>query len=859
MKTTGFFSLMFLIISMFLCLPHTFAQEPTVLEHGGAVSSVAFSPVNPALLASAGGHNTVKVWNLRDNTVKILKGHTEAVNSVTFSPDGKWLVSGSGDATIKMWDISRWQNIETREPITFRMPSSVPQVAFHPNGQLLATSGRHVQLLDIINQTEIATLPHDEWAWLVAFSDDGRYLATDEHIETTVKIWDVEKRHITATLNGHAGDVNFVKFSPDTRTLATTSWGGDIKLWGVSNWELLGTLQIKRKFKDSYYDVEAGRVWEEIYEQFDTFSNVYLTALDIKSEVFKDGQACGLGGYTSNHSGTALVPASGDCFNVDVIAHELGHAFGLPHDYRTNPKLILSAHTADRMIRSFCAAEWLDAHRYFNTHKTGFNELTTIEMHPPQAVPPDAIRLRFEVSDPEGLHQALLLTPEFEQTGGLIACQRLNGTSSTAEFVVPKTIFRHRSTVTLRVIDRHGNFAVEDFYSDPQAGPKIEGPWVWMIVPTGVDGSAAATSGIDYLAEASGGAVTEQQVATNRAKVDGTIGDKVWTPGNIAPTGADNITELVNAIGLGEGYIDNHVAYGSIVLDSPRIQETRMHVGSDDAVKVWLNGVLVHDNPVDRGAKDYQENFPVTLKQGTNILLVAVYEGAVYWSGFFGFDADAEYTVLIPDALDLPTQIAEDVNSDGVVNIQDLVLVAASLGQAGENVADVNGDGMVNIQDLVLVAGALGNAAAAPSFHPQVLSTLTAADIQKWLTQAQHLDRADTRVQSGIRFLEQLLAALIRKETTLLANYPNPFNPETWIPYQLAKPADVTLRIYSVNGSLVQTLALGHQPAGIYQSRARAAFWNGRNALGEPVASGVYFYTLTAGEFTATRKMLIRK
>ena len=96
-------------------------------------------------------------------------------------------------------------------------------------------------------------------------------------------------------------------------------------------------------------------------------------------------------------------------------------------------------------------------------------------------------------------------------------------------------------------------------------------------------------------------------------------------------------------------------------------------------------------------------------------------------------------------------------------------------------------------------------------------------------------------------------------ETVLLANYPNPFNPETWIPYHLAKDADVTLRIYAVNGQLVRTLALGHQPVGMYQTRSRAAYWDGRNAVGEPIASGVYFYTLTAGEFTATRKMLIRK
>ena len=97
------------------------------------------------------------------------------------------------------------------------------------------------------------------------------------------------------------------------------------------------------------------------------------------------------------------------------------------------------------------------------------------------------------------------------------------------------------------------------------------------------------------------------------------------------------------------------------------------------------------------------------------------------------------------------------------------------------------------------------------------------------------------------------------QENTLLANYPNPFNPETWIPYQLSQSADVTVSIYSVNGQLVRTLALGHQSAGVYRSRSRAAYWDGRNNVGERVASGLYFYTLTAGDFTATRKMLIRK
>ena len=201
-----------------------------------------------------------------------------------------------------------------------------------------------------------------------------------------------------------------------------------------------------------------------------------------------------------------------------------------------------------------------------------------------------------------------------------------------------------------------------------------------------------------------------------------------------------------------------------------------------------------------------------------------------------------------------------DVSGDGVVNVADLVLVAGQLGERGENNADVNGDGVVNIADLVLVAGALGDAAAAPAVWTQKqIEVLSTMDVQAWLTEAQQLSLTDATSQRGIFFLEKLLEVLTPKETRLLANYPNPFNPETWIPYQLATPAAVTLTIYDTRGVIVRRLSLGHQTAGYYNTRNSAAYWDGRNALGEPVASSVYFYTLTAGEFTATRKMLIRK
>ena len=208
-----------------------------------------------------------------------------------------------------------------------------------------------------------------------------------------------------------------------------------------------------------------------------------------------------------------------------------------------------------------------------------------------------------------------------------------------------------------------------------------------------------------------------------------------------------------------------------------------------------------------------------------------------------------------------PTEMA-DLNNDGSVDVLDLVLVASQFGMNATPAADLNVDGIVNIQDLVLVANLVDGIAAAPSAQQS-----TATVVNNWLQLARQNTSgvSATSIPEGFSYargiftLEQLARALVPESTALLANYPNPFNPETWIPYQLSKASDVTVRIYATDGSVVRTLALGHQDAGLYHNRTQAAYWDGRNAFGETVASGVYFYTLTAGEFSATRKMLILK
>ena len=221
---------------------------------------------------------------------------------------------------------------------------------------------------------------------------------------------------------------------------------------------------VKGKFDDAYYHTDAfGKViWTEVAEQFDRSRNVYLVLLDVSTATV-DGY-CGQGASLGPEGGAVLVPAPNrvlqrergwSCFNVAVTAHELGHAFGLAHDHLRNATRTPSSYHTDWMVTSLCAAEWLDGHRYFNTGRTypDANEPTTIRMLSPLPVPPHSIRLRFEVTDSDGLHQAQL----HNSTGEAIDCQTTNGESAPVEFVTSEVTDAPGNAVTLRVVDGYGN------------------------------------------------------------------------------------------------------------------------------------------------------------------------------------------------------------------------------------------------------------------------------------------------------------------------------------------------------------------------------------------------------------------
>ena len=230
---------------------------------------------------------------------------------------------------------------------------------------------------------------------------------------------------------------------------------------------------VKGKFDDAYYhtDTSGKVVWTETAEQFDLSRNVYLVVLDVSTATVDS--FCGQGSPHGSEGGIALIPAPNSdrerergwsCFNVSVAAHELGHAFGLAHDVFRDKNRSPSSYHTDRMVTSFCAAEWLDGHRYFN-HGQGYPEedgQTTIRMRPPLAVPPNAIQLHFEVADPDGLYQA-----QFHgNMGDAIGCRGINGDSTSIEFVTTEVTEAPDNRVSLRVVDANGNVTQEEYLID---------------------------------------------------------------------------------------------------------------------------------------------------------------------------------------------------------------------------------------------------------------------------------------------------------------------------------------------------------------------------------------------------------
>ena len=393
--------------------------------------------------------------------------------------------------------------------------------------------------------------------------------------------------------------------------------------------------------------------------------------------------------------------------------------------------------------------------------------------------------------------------------------------------------------------------------------------------------------------EASGTSVAAPHVAGVAALILDAVGKNGNGKWNFSPAevksaivrGAEGLTPMPNnTFGAGLVKADNIIFGGTVAAGqkllfriTPRLTESSFSSGylnAEHDLAVAISSAA-NVSPLDLQLLHQSGRSPVQVpSQGPNYkkIILALSTGFASSGEFLYLNISHNGTsnsiISFTGASTHPIRLNLDVNGDHVVNVKDLAEVAEVLVAAKKLTVshtnshydvdkDVDVDNDVDLDDMLAIANEIPGAAPAPSAHPAGIET-----IQQWLAEAKRMGNIDPDFLQSIEMLEQLLDLLTPitpMETALLPNYPNPFNPETWIPYHLANPADVTLTIHAVDGKLVRALDLGHQRAGMYQSRARAAHWDGRNAQGEPVASGVYFYTLKAGDFSDTRKMLIRK
>ena len=564
----------------------------------------------------------------------------------------------TGFTSFELFDISTRNNhIITLE----HDRSQIGSVAFSSDNTILASAALDgtLKLWDVASQENIIFERYGSGTSAVAFSPDSTILAYGLW-DGTLKLWDVASQGNIATFEGNGNTIGTVAFSPDGTILAFTTSDDKIKLWEVASQQNIATFE------------GGGDIIGAISPDNTMLASIgFLDSTPTLWDVASQQNIAVFEGDGNIISAVAFSPDS------TILAYA---SWGTVTD---KPTVKLWEVATQTNIATF------EGHR---------DAITSI------AYSPDGTLLA------SGTTNGVIRLWDVG-TKHNIATFTTEGARWAAEVWVLR--FSHDGALLASV---RGNSTVDlwrvppDFKppTDPaESGPKIEGPWLWMLVPTDQKTEAKPSAlRKDHLAAASNGSVTEAQIATEGATQGDRVGNKVWTLGKLSPTSGDNINEVMNATGLGRGYIDYHVAYGAIVLDSPQEQNTWMYAGSDDNHKVWLNGALVHAQLDWHWAHDYQGSFQVTLKKGKNVLLVAVEDGAGAWSGFFGFEKDAVYRIL-------PPSLREDVNQDNIVNILDLTFVAAHFGKRGKHAADVNGDNIVNILDLTRVAAAFGNTASA--------------------------------------------------------------------------------------------------------------------------------------------------
>ena len=461
-------------------------------------------------IACGDENGRLEIWDIQhQKLVRSLKPNPDRIFSLQFSADSQFLVSMGGHK-YTLWRSPEWQPHGKILGETLGL-----NIAFSPNSKMYATSElRGVTLRATTSGARIVSLKGSTAAIIsLAFSPDGNTIVGGGK-NGILSVWDISEQQLAKSDTTQHDSVRLIYFlskgHPPQHGISTKfhrlvkqaqhfyatqmkSHGFGSKTFTVET-DISGKPKVylfKAQHPDDYYREDTTKkIRTEITKHFDRSKNILLVVVDIRSGIFydKDSRTVGVGGVApfiynhelnrALHGGSAFVSASRNDLEWDTIAHELGHTFGLKHDFRGRNRRIMS-YASGRYVLSKCAAEWLDKSRFFNPNQPFFDKPATIEIHPLQTASNSTL-FQFDVTDEDGIHQVQLVVPTTRrdpvtnQGFKLHSCQSLDGQKNAT--VTFESNGNDVKELRLSMMDLYGNIIWREFQLEEDSEQPSENP-----------------------------------------------------------------------------------------------------------------------------------------------------------------------------------------------------------------------------------------------------------------------------------------------------------------------------------------------------------------------------------------------